>query len=628
MSPPPSSRLTSLLPSIGGGLQPRKGSGKSSTNSGKSLLGLDRLAASKRNENEQKSKKNYRKPSETPSHPGGLNREAVERTQRQARSHRYNHREEEDRRRRRRRQEEDYDDSEDDDYYQKKRRRRRDDKDYDKGEFGRSSRSYSKEDGRRSDSNYRRKTDCKSSDRDRHRRRSDGGDSDNSTDGRRERHHHPDRHREYDNDNYGRKHSESRPPSSYGDDRHRRAQSSNYNRNYRNNRNSMPPPASRAPVTPSTHASGSTTSMRRGRHSDNVHAPTPMSRSSFSLTPSIHSNRRNNHNNSNRRDNPSANRGRKYRTSRSDWDSETPLQGPRDGSPDIPEPTNEDSDDSDFDRQFYDNEEDGRYLIDQAADGNDMGRFLFDNSKTKAREEEMAKRRQQQGRSERFNARRSALQKDQEAWEESRLLSSGAAVRSSIDLDAEDEKDMSRVTLLVHQVKPPFLSDDKVSFSTVREAVPTVKDASSDFAKMSRAGSATLRYIRANKDKNAMRQKFWELGGTRMGDAVGVAKEKGEEAKNEPNDEDENGEIDYKKSSGFAQHVKKKDGDEKNGAVSKFAKTKTIREQREYLPVFSVRDELMNVIRENSVVVIVGETGSGKVSFFSNLWVPYCSEEH
>jgi pre-mRNA-splicing factor ATP-dependent RNA helicase DHX38/PRP16 len=379
-----------------------------------------------------------------------------------------------------------------------------------------------------------------------------------------------------------------------------------------------------------------------------------MSRS-FSSTPSSHSNRRNNSNsnnkesgfNNNRRRNTGTNdrSGRtpsNLRSSRSDWDAETPLQGPRDGggadgrSPE-PNPLNEDYD-SDFDRQFYDNEEDGRYLIDQSAAGpggvQDMGRFLFENSKTRAREEEMAKRRLQQGnngglqqpqqRSERFNAKKSALQADQEAWEESRLLSSGAAVRSTIDLDAEtlnNEKDMSRVTLLVHQVKPPFLSDDKVSFSTVREAVPTVKDASSDFAKMSRAGSATLRYIRANKDKNAMRQKFWELGGTRMGDAVGVAKNtnKEEDDDNNPNDEDENGEIDYKKSSGFAQHMKKKKGDdgkEKDEAVSNFAKTKSIREQREYLPVYSVRDELVNVIRENSCVVIVGETGSGKVRFY------------
>ena len=47
---------------------------------------------------------------------------------------------------------------------------------------------------------------------------------------------------------------------------------------------------------------------------------------------------------------------------------------------------------------------------------------------------------------------------------------------------------------------------------------------------------------------------------------------------------------------------------------SEFSKTKTIKEQREFLPIFSVREELMNVIRENQIVVIVGETGSGKTT--------------
>jgi len=50
---------------------------------------------------------------------------------------------------------------------------------------------------------------------------------------------------------------------------------------------------------------------------------------------------------------------------------------------------------------------------------------------------------------------------------------------------------------------------------------------------------------------------------------------------------------------------------EKNTAQSDFAKTKTIREQREFLPVFTVRDDLLAVVRENQVTVIVGETGSG-----------------
>ncbi|KAG6439774.1 hypothetical protein O3G_MSEX001067, partial [Manduca sexta] len=40
----------------------------------------------------------------------------------------------------------------------------------------------------------------------------------------------------------------------------------------------------------------------------------------------------------------------------------------------------------------------------------------------------------------------------------------------------------------------------------------------------------------------------------------------------------------------------------------------SISEQRRYLPVFAVREELMQVIRENNVIIIVGETGSGKTT--------------
>ena len=54
--------------------------------------------------------------------------------------------------------------------------------------------------------------------------------------------------------------------------------------------------------------------------------------------------------------------------------------------------------------------------------------------------------------------------------------------------------------------------------------------------------------------------------------------------------------------------------DAKWGGVSEFARTKTITEQRESLPIFQIREELMTIIRENQVVVIVGETGSGKTT--------------
>lgn len=51
----------------------------------------------------------------------------------------------------------------------------------------------------------------------------------------------------------------------------------------------------------------------------------------------------------------------------------------------------------------------------------------------------------------------------------------------------------------------------------------------------------------------------------------------------------EDGEVDFKEEGKFAQHLKKDE------AVSDFAMNKTIAQQRQYLPIFSVRDELLQV---------------------------------
>lgn len=86
------------------------------------------------------------------------------------------------------------------------------------------------------------------------------------------------------------------------------------------------------------------------------------------------------------------------------------------------------------------------------------------------------------------------------------------------------------------------------------------------------------------------------------------------------------GEDDYKGDSKFATHLKSSAG------VSSFARNRTLKEQREYLPAFACREELMKVIRENQgqflihscqslvltrriiVIIVVGETGSGKTT--------------
>lgn len=53
---------------------------------------------------------------------------------------------------------------------------------------------------------------------------------------------------------------------------------------------------------------------------------------------------------------------------------------------------------------------------------------------------------------------------------------------------------------------------------------------------------------------------------------------------------------------------------EKSEAVSAFAKSRSIKQQREYLPIFAVREALLSTVRDNQVIVIVGQTGSGKTT--------------
>ncbi|KDO35777.1 hypothetical protein SPRG_00517 [Saprolegnia parasitica CBS 223.65] len=270
----------------------------------------------------------------------------------------------------------------------------------------------------------------------------------------------------------------------------------------------------------------------------------------------------------------------------------------------------DDADEERFDREFY--------LRDEADNYGHESAFLGNAEKFRKIEDDMLKSRQRgdlklRGKS----ARASALNQDQEAWENNRLLTSGVMATTEVDTEFDDELD-ARVQIMVHNTKPPFL-DGRVSFTTQMEMVATVKDATSDMAVCARKGSELLREVREQRERSKMRKRFWELGGSRMGDAIGIqapdanVDEDGNALPPELADAPRTGphpdDVNYKEESQFSSHMKKK-----IVAVSDFAKSNTIGEQRRYLPIFQCRSELMQVIRDNQIVVIVGETGSGKTT--------------
>ena len=122
-------------------------------------------------------------------------------------------------------------------------------------------------------------------------------------------------------------------------------------------------------------------------------------------------------------------------------------------------------------------------------------------------------------------------------------------------------------------------------------------------AVVSREGSHLIKKHREQKERRRAQHKDWELAGSKMGNILGIKKEE------EPEEEEED-DGDFKANSQFKKHLDK----QKDEGASHFARSKTIKQQREYLPIYASRAELLKLIRENSVVIIVGETGSGKTT--------------
>ncbi|GLJ24442.1 hypothetical protein SUGI_0466750 [Cryptomeria japonica] len=258
----------------------------------------------------------------------------------------------------------------------------------------------------------------------------------------------------------------------------------------------------------------------------------------------------------------------------------------------------------DADRAWYDREEGGTML-----EGDSSSLFFGDDAAFEKRKNEMAKRLTRKDGTKMSLAqskKMSQLTADNAQWEDRQLMRSGAVRGTEVQTEFEDEED-SRVILLVHDTKPPFL-DGRVVFTKQAEPIMPIKDPTSDMAIISRKGSALVREIREKQSMNKSRQRFWELAGSKLGNILGVEKT-AEQVDADQATVGSEGEVDFKQDAKFASHLK-----EKGEAVSEFAKSKTLSEQRHYLPIFSVRDDVLQVIRENQVIVVVGETGSGKTT--------------
>ncbi|CDH56598.1 pre-mrna splicing factor [Lichtheimia corymbifera JMRC:FSU:9682] len=278
--------------------------------------------------------------------------------------------------------------------------------------------------------------------------------------------------------------------------------------------------------------------------------------------------------------------------SRSTWDStptvrstvydEVALEYPEEYPGDEEDRRRWEEEQAQLDRDWYSMEESG--AMDETHNP-----FAEYEATTKLQDESL-----EQKQIKKLSARQAQYNKDTEMWETSRMLSSGVAQRREVDTDFDEDSE-NRVHVMVHDIKPPFLSG-RVVFTKQLEAVQHVRDPTSDMAICAKKGSRLVREKREQAER-AKATKF-ELAGTTLGNVMGV--------KNNPNEEEQQDESTG--DSKFASHLKASE------ASSDFARTKSMREQREFLPVFAVREDLLRVVRDNQVVIIVGETGSGKTT--------------
>jgi len=79
------------------------------------------------------------------------------------------------------------------------------------------------------------------------------------------------------------------------------------------------------------------------------------------------------------------------------------------------------------------------------------------------------------------------------------MMTSGVLTRGEVDLDFEDDSG-SRVHVLVHDIKPPFL-DGRVAYTRQLDPISPIRDPTSDLAVFSKKGSALVREKREQQER-------------------------------------------------------------------------------------------------------------------------------
>lgn len=203
---------------------------------------------------------------------------------------------------------------------------------------------------------------------------------------------------------------------------------------------------------------------------------------------------------------------------------------------------------------------------------------------------------------------------EEDLWELNRLTSVGmhsVGSSSSAPILADDNE--SRTVIVVKELNPEFLEGRAFSGSRLaNEEIRVVKDVTSDMAVCARKGSGILLRLREETERSKMRERFWELAGTTLGRVLGIEDDVREQqelkAIQEIEEEERNRQCFGVGAAGLSANSLGRSllaaGGSSDASVL----------NRQNLPIHQCRNKLMRIIRENRVVIVVGETGSGKTT--------------
>jgi pre-mRNA-splicing factor ATP-dependent RNA helicase DHX38/PRP16 len=173
-------------------------------------------------------------------------------------------------------------------------------------------------------------------------------------------------------------------------------------------------------------------------------------------------------------------------------------------------------------------------------------------------------------------------------WEQNRLHNAGTIRKGDVDQDFEEANEPG-VQITTQHLSPPFLDGSNI-FTRQTDPVPVIRDPQGDLAVHGRRGSPLVQKMRQERERKIKAKNSASLARSAIGEVLGIKETNSEKSKKPIRQQ------------------------QPNNDAQRERKRITLLEQRKTLPAYQARNDLLKIIRDNQVVVIIGETGSGKTT--------------